>query len=165
MHGSQVWILAVLTLIIFALIMLMSRRVWRRQRAESGVTDWARTAKTLRWLDRWRLGWATTTGQAVSDPRLAAHAARRGVATQEMIGRVAPRMKWVWIALGLIWLALGVQKLFLEGWSFWVILDLGIGMTFAFMPQLVAWDARRARRSAEANRRLAEEQGTDPGRR
>jgi hypothetical protein len=162
MHGWQVWILAVLALIIFALTMLVSRRVWRRQRAESGVTDWARTARALSWRDRWRLGWATTTGQAVSDPRLAAHAARRGLATQEMIGRIAPRMKWAWIALGLIWLALGVQKLFLEGWSFWVILDLALGMTFAFMPQLVAWDARRARRSAEVNRRLVEERGTDP---
>jgi uncharacterized membrane protein len=73
--------------------------------------------------------------------------------TQDMLGRVRPRLKWIWIGLGLLWLAEGVFNLLDQQW-FLGTLFLILAAGAAFMPQLATWDARRAGRSAEANRRL-----------
>jgi hypothetical protein len=81
-------------------------------------------ASTLRRRDRWRLAWSTSTGRAVSDPQLAASAAQRAMATQEMLVRVIPRMKWIWIAIGLYWLVVGVLRLFEQRWL-WGSINLG----------------------------------------
>jgi hypothetical protein len=155
MHGWQQWLVYLAVLAVLALGMTLGRRLWRRQREQSGLSEWARTASTLRRRDRWRLAWSTSTGRAVSDPQLAASAAQRAMATQEMLVRVIPRMKWIWIAIGLYWLVVGGLRLFEQRWL-WGSINLGLAAAFGFMPQLVAWDARRAGRSAEVNRRLAE---------
>jgi hypothetical protein len=156
MHGWQFWaIYLVVMAVVIAIVIPVNRRNWRRKRTESGLNDWVATASTLSWRDRWRLAWSTTTGRAVSDPSLAALAARRATVAQDMLGRVRPRLKWIWIGLGLLWLAEGVFNLLDQQW-FLGTLFLILAAGAAFMPQLAHWDARRAGRSAEANRRLAD---------
>jgi Flp pilus assembly protein TadB len=162
MHTWPGWTIGVLVaLLCAALGLLLGRWLWRRQRQESGWQDWTKRAKALSWRDRRRLYWATLTGRAVTDPALAALAARRSTAAADLVEGVNRRMKWYWVAGGLLFVAVGVLNMIDHSW-FWGGYNIVVGVFIAFMYRWNRWDLRRTRRGAEANRRIAERGAAGP---
>lgn len=147
----QVWLLVVVVVGAALMGTALGLTLWRRQRAESGWTEWRRTAAGLPWRDRMRIVWSTTSGRAVADPRLAALAVQRAECSGALIDAVAVRQRRTLRALALLELVVAV--LFAVDGS-WVQtgIYLAIAVGFACLPFLVRGDRTRARRSAEANR-------------
>lgn len=138
------------------------RRLW----ADTGWNQWRRTAKTLRWRDRWRIYWATVIGRGVRDTRLAGLAARRAEYVVAVIhhqlhhGVLLGRWPWLSIAVALGLVGAGLLGIGLVEGELLVLVAgpsmLAAGIFYAFFPHLQVRGLKRAmaraRRSIEANR-------------
>jgi hypothetical protein len=130
--------------------LVLYRPLTRKVRIWTGWADWCRIAATLSWADRWRLYWANATGRAVSERRLAPLAVQRAEAAQAMrqAGGATSRR---WLGLAGVFLAMAALEVLTRDWIFAGMFAL-VGLTFAYYGVTVG----AAKRSAEANRHLAE---------
>ncbi|MFC4949859.1 hypothetical protein [Pseudonocardia sp. GCM10023141] len=130
---------------------LFGRRLWRRQRVESGWEDWRRSAAALPLRDRIALYWANSTGRALTDPRLAALAVQRGESGRAIMDASRRRMVWTFAALAVFWAAFAVVGAFelniLQTATYAVL-----AVASAATPVLLKVDRRWLQRSIDANR-------------
>ncbi len=142
-----------LAAVVAALVIPVRRRMWKQVHTRSGWADWRRTAATLSWHDRARIGWANFTGRAVSDRRLAPLAVRRGENFHMLVGNVPRPVRRVQQACGAILVVAGTGVLFVGTWTSGA-LSLLLGAVFLMLPFLERSEGERALRSAAANREL-----------
>lgn len=149
----QAWVIWVVLGVFLVLAIGLARLMWRRQRAESGWTEWGRTASRLSWRDRRAVTLATITGQAVRDPRLAELAVQRAERSGRFLDAVAVRQKWMLRGVAVLELVVAVGFA-LDGSWVQAGLYLAMAIAFAFLPAIIGRDRRRLQRSADANRAL-----------
>ncbi|HEY1969301.1 MAG TPA: hypothetical protein VGH89_15225 [Pseudonocardia sp.] len=141
--------------VVLGALIPLRRRQLRARDGGSSWTAWCRVAATLTWRDRVRVVWANLTGRAVSEPRLAEFAVQRGTSMHEQIEKVGHRTRWIFRMVSVLPLAAAVLSFLEHHWlhgGFQVLM----GVYFLFLSELRRSDGRRALRSAEANRELAE---------
>jgi len=133
-------------------VFVLHRRYSRQFRIASGWVDWCRTAGTLSWADRWRLYWATATGRAVSEARLARLAAQRAEAAHAMQRAGGAKSRRYWLLFAGLFLALAAANAARGTASGLASVFAIVGLGYLYLGATVG----AARRSAEANRALAE---------
>lgn len=155
------WVLILgVPLAVIGLGVPLGRWFYRRARRESGWNQWRQTAATLPWRDRWRLLWATSSGRAVSDPRLAELAAQRAEAAHGLLSKAARRQTWLLRFVGLAQLVVAISALSDGNSMGWFYLLTGLAFLLV-MPVALRFDRRRVARSAVANRRPAKSADPD----
>jgi len=152
----SVWMVLLLAvcggLVLGGVLVVVLRRVLRKQRVESGWEDWMRVATTLPWRDRLALARSTATGRPVKQDRLAALAAQRSEAAQRYIAVASWPTVWLWRLIGVVWLGKAVVQATENDWLFAGVYALLVIGAFC-MPFFLRMDRRRAARSATANTR------------